>query len=162
MKANCVLLFFIFFATITLAQLPKNPETGKIEYSEVLEIQEPQKDLYLKLRDWAMAYYSYIIEDKENHMIIVRGKILTNSVMGTLAGSQGQVVYFLLKLEAKHGKYRYSFLNFNVEDPGAGLQYSLEDRPILTKGLMNRINISIVELIRDLKYHMALPSKYDW
>jgi hypothetical protein len=129
MKPNILflLLFLIPFAGLQAQEpaaaggLPVDPETGKIMYRAVVDQEGTPGYLYDKAVQWFGYYYLnpqsiYSVQDKTNGKIEGNGRMkiyYKDEKTGTRL--DGGVIMYLIKLEFKENKYRYTLTDFNLK-----------------------------------------------
>lgn len=148
MKTFALVLFFLSSFMLSFGQkeiinLPIDPETNKITYSEVVLVDSvtTKQELYLKAKEWfAHAFNSaqnvIQFDDKESGKIIGKGLISVGSTLGPVKSSDNLgVVNFVVEIQLKNGKYKYTFTDLwhdaqnsiyspgdlRLEKPGGGL-----------------------------------------
>jgi len=131
MKQIIVLLLINYVIYPLAAQdFPIDSETGKIAYVDVVDVKGKKTDaLYNSAREWvALAFKSaqdvIQYEDKKIGKIICKGVIkvdVTGSGMkGTIHETHAGNVSFVLTLEFKDDRFRYSFTDFTHDAVHAG------------------------------------------
>lgn len=184
MKHIFILSFFLSMSFgVALAQkestpdLPIDKETGKITFTEVVELDEKltQDEVYSKAREWfAKAYNSsnnaIQMDDRENGKIV--GKALMevyHKSLGTMHPS-GQISY-TISIYMKDGRYKYEITDLYHTSNGSssGISGGPCEGMINTKektmGMshqkfynqyLNQMNTNIQDLTKDLTEFMAL------
>lgn len=99
--------------------LPLDPETKKILYKAVVEEQGTPAYLYNKAIEWFGFYYPnpqsvYSVQDKENGRIEGLGRLKLVNPDGVGSTKEGGIVTYLIKIELKENKYRYTITDFNL------------------------------------------------
>ncbi|MFZ4521707.1 MAG: DUF4468 domain-containing protein [Bacteroidales bacterium] len=103
------------------ATLPLDPDSKKIMYREVVDQEGKPSYLYDKAIEWFGFYYLnaqsvYTVQSKENGKIEGQGRMklyYTDEASGVQR--DGGVVMYLIKLELKDNKYRYTLTDFNLK-----------------------------------------------
>jgi hypothetical protein len=103
------------------AGLPVDPESKKIMYRDVVEEQGTPAYLYNKAVEWFGYYYLnaqsvFTVQNKESGKIEGLGRIkiyYTNETSGDKM--DGGIIQYLIKLELKDNKYRYTLTDFNLK-----------------------------------------------
>lgn len=153
--------------------LPKNNE-GKIDYSEVVKLDSlGSAALYSKAKLFiADAFKSgkdvMQVDDRDTKTVVAKGLIPVEAK--GFAYVLKMNVRFKTMIQAKDGRYKYSFTDFIGEyssDSGTS-EYPLDgDRPRgLTKknweDIQRQVDESIVLMVADLKKQMASTKGSDW
>ena len=122
MKNLFVLLIVLFAFVNVKAQVSVDPDTKKIMYREVVSMDGNKDTLYNRAMACVNSFYKNpqavtTVRDPENGIILCAhrfamketdkdGNVLTSNV----------VVEYKLKIEAKEGRYRYTFDEFRKKD----------------------------------------------
>lgn len=171
--------FILSFALLISFQLksqvinmPRNNETGKIEYSEIVLVDTAtsQMDLFIKAKEWiALNFRSATnviqMEDKDAGILIGKGNFEIKLTM-YLTYSR---VDFTFKIQVKNGKYRYWISDFvHVSNKQGYSGGALEnERPdcgtfnMMKKGwnqVKEQTDENIKLLIESLKKEMSLKT----
>jgi len=122
-----ITLSFLFITNLNAQQqihspdLPIDPDSRKIMYRAVVEEQGTPAYLYDKAVEWFSYYYTnpaavYTIQDKVNGKIEGTGRMkifYKDEKTGTRMDA-GLILY-LIRLEFKENRYRYSLTDFNLK-----------------------------------------------
>jgi len=122
MKKLFVLSVVLFAMVAAKAQVSVDPDTKKIVYREVVTMEGSKDTLYNRAMEWINSFYKNpqsvtTLRDPENGVILCAhrfamketdedGNVLTSNV----------IVEYKLKIEAKEGRYRYTFDEFRKKD----------------------------------------------
>ena len=125
---NSLLLAFVTFCFTLNAQqqiltptLPVDPDTKKIQYRAVIEEKGSVEYLYNKAIEWFSYYYLnpsaiFNVQDKVNGKIEGTGRMkiyYTDEKSGVRM--DGGLIVYLIKIELKENKYRYTLTDFNLK-----------------------------------------------
>jgi hypothetical protein len=133
MKPNLLLLWLLLgIAKITAAQtsgIPLDPDSKKIMYRAVVDQQGTPNYLYDKSIEWFGYYYPnpqsvYTVQDKVNGKVegVARLKVYNKDEKSGL-NVEGGMLQYLLKLEFKENKYRYTLTDFRMKNAsGSGVE----------------------------------------
>jgi hypothetical protein len=125
-----ILLIIAFFSLLRVsfgqdqkvpAALPVDPDTRKIMYRAVIDQEGTPAYLYDKAVQWFGYYYLnpqsvYSVQDKTNGKIEGNGRLkiyYQDEKTGTRLDAG--IVMYLIKLELKDNKYRYTLTDFNLK-----------------------------------------------
>lgn len=164
------LLFFVLIATChnSLAQMPKDPETGKFTYKEVVEVPGTADQLYFRMKQW-LAYNnwqidieqpsSYRLQARFRYMDVSRSSAILSGSDRSQAGNE---IHAALILEAKNGKIRYTFTDFreailansSTSFGMASATYIPLEEAALSKGIIRRGGETMPVFIENLKIYM--------
>ncbi|KAF5035231.1 hypothetical protein DSECCO2_587790 [anaerobic digester metagenome] len=122
MKKLFVLSLVLFAMVAAKAQVPVDPDTKKIMYREVVTMEGSKDSLYVRAMAWINSFYKNpqsvtTLRDPENGVILCAhrfamketdadGNVMTSNV----------IVEYKLKIEAKEGRYRYTFDEFRKKE----------------------------------------------
>ncbi|HPF00353.1 MAG TPA: DUF4468 domain-containing protein [Bacteroidales bacterium] len=122
MKNLFVLSFVLFVFVAAKAQVQVDPDTKKIMYREVVTMDGTKDSLYNRAIGWINSFYKNpqavtTLRDPENGVILCAhrfamketdkdGNVMTSNV----------IVEYKLRIEAKEGRYRYTFDEFRKKD----------------------------------------------
>ena len=100
--------------------LPVDPDSKKIMYRAVVDEQGTPAHLYNKAIEWFGFYYLnpqsiYSVQDKENGRIEGLGRMKLVNPDGVGSTKEGGIVTYLIKIELKENKYRYTITDFNLK-----------------------------------------------
>lgn len=164
--------------------LPKD-ETGKIVFTEVVEVPNVTKDqLYSRAYEWFAKTFNSAqnviqMQDKENGKIVGKGIFDEMNASGTLGmGGVKGYAKFTISIYLKDGKYKYEVADFVHEGIWIGEPYgspsnggALENekpdcgRNVISLGKWEKIKIKVDErtllLIESLKKAMAVETAGD-
>jgi|GEM_PF-4599982 len=158
-----------------LAQMPKDPETGKFMFKDIIEVPGTADQLYFRMKQY-LAYHNWHIEIEQSGFYRLQARFrymdvskadAWMSVGSTDRSKVGKEIHAALILEAKEGKIRYTFTDFREASlSGASTQYGLADatyipleNAALSKGIVQRGGEVVPKFIEDLKIFMNV--KYD-
>ncbi len=110
---------------VKLPEMPNDPETGLITYSNKKAIDGASAtDLYDRAYKWATAYYKNPAEklrkqDKEagRMEIFARFRLYAHDKKGAVTTSKTALVQYHLDIDFKDGKYRYIIHKINEKGP---------------------------------------------
>ena len=135
MKKYVALIFFFLAGYFSFgqtnspnAQLPVDPDSKLITYKEVVN-QDGSKDiLYDRGASWFRFFYKspssvLKIQDKVNGKIEGLGRFAISFVDDQGNKRDGGMIQYVIKLELKDNKYRYTLTDFNLK---AASRYPLE------------------------------------
>lgn len=179
-------LFVLFTACTPLfAQFPTDPETGKVVYTDVIELPEmDKKAIYEKAKLWMVSTLKSSdsmteLSNEESDQLIGTGNLNISefkvpSPMGTYL-SRGAVLNFKVLIFCKDGRFKYVLENFtfNYLDLYGNVQTDLielkpsasvpkKKRETFKEMATENINGNIVSLINDLIAQMKSNSNGDW
>ncbi len=111
------MVLFAFGQTATTNTLPLDPETKKITYSEVVQVDGAKKDdLYLKAKNWATANgYKTKVDSKEEGKIVTTGQYPVQYPSPVRGMNHSGVVKFTLTVSSKDGRYKYELTDVTHE-----------------------------------------------
>lgn len=102
--------------------IPVDPETKKIMYRAVVDQQGDPNYLYDKAIAWFAYYYPnpqavYSVQDKVNGKVegVARIKVYTKDEKSGVR-VEGPMLQYLIKLEFKENKYRYTITDFRIKN----------------------------------------------
>jgi len=101
--------------------LPVDPDTKKIQLREVVEQQGTPGYLYDKAIEWFGYYYLnpqsvYSVQSKENGKIEGMGRMrIFYTDEKTEVVREGGIITYLIRIELKENKYRYTLTDFNLK-----------------------------------------------
>ena len=110
-------MFLLLFFQCSFAQSKKEPKdtvtVKKVLYSEIVRVDSSTRfELYKKAAKWIEGQaFEIIEEDPYSSKIIAKHSFIVYTDKGVLAKPNGDFSYDIV-LEAKEGKYRYTFSNF--------------------------------------------------
>ena len=115
----------IVFASLSLyasaQNLPVDPDTKKVTYSEVVEVPGISKnDLYTRAQTWFAKTYGSSksvleIQDKENGKLLGKGLTDVSFRNPPLGARYGGIVRYTISILVKDGKYKYTISDFYHE-----------------------------------------------
>lgn len=124
---NLLLTLLLCLPMLAFAQdLPKDPETGLITYTEVVPVEGvSQQELYKRARSWfATTFHSandvVQLESKDEGKIIGKGIAVIN--IGNLPSD----MHFTLTLQFKDNRYRYEFTQIAFNSGGDTKRWPME------------------------------------
>ena len=181
MKRILTLIILFNFSTLILFSqediLPIDKETGKISYSEIVKVDSVDaKALYNNAKIWFVHYFNSAknvlqLDDKESGRII--GKGLLNVTTSVIVKADAGVVKFTIEINAKDGRYKYTFTDFwheayisKITTPG-DLRLSKPGGGILTmgkgnwNGIKRQTNEMVLDMILNLKKAMSSSQNKD-
>ena len=132
--------------------MPRNEETGKYEYQEVVDVEGTQAEIYSRARVWVADRYvsarSVIeLEDEASGVLVIKGLF-------------GEVfVRHTVRIEAREGRYRCTISGFVLEvgsQPFEGFQDSKWRRKFFP-----RVAAKAEATLASLKSAMSKPAE-DW
>lgn len=166
-------------STDPVVLFPKDPETGLIHFSEV--IQAPgvsDKELYNRARDWFTTHYRSVefvatlqVDDWE------AGKLTGNARIPVVLNPQGGLsgvysLYHLVRVQVKEGRFKYEVTNFThsvLRGVSTDIRISVPLEGFMARKGINktwvvRTHQEVSALIASLKKAMATPAggKDDW
>jgi hypothetical protein len=129
-KAYLVALAMMFATTIASAQKDKEPQpptlpidstTKLITYRGVVTQQGTQTELFQRALDWITKYYkntAEVIKSSDNATGVIE---CTSKLKIHIAAKDGTptvagIVNYNFTIEAKEGRYRYTFTRFSLKD----------------------------------------------
>lgn len=122
MKKLFVLSVALFAIIAANAQVSVDPDTKKIVYREVVTMDGIKDTLYNRAIAWVNSFYKNpqavtTIRDPENGVILCahRFAMMETDADGNVLTS-GIIVEYKLKIEAKEGRYRFTFDEFRKKD----------------------------------------------
>ena len=171
-----VILFY--FAKAQEVVLPIDSTTNKICYTDVVNVEgKTQDELYISAKSWFVTTFNSSqnvidLDDKESGIIIGKGQIpvYTTSMVTAPMG----YISFLVKIEIKDGRYRYTFTDLWHSNPGSEGYTPGDltlDRPgggLLSMGMKNwnglkeQANTAIIMMITKLKEQMQNTNDDQW
>ena len=175
-----ILLFLIFITSKSISQnfpieLPVNSETGLIEYQSVIEVENKTKE---KLFDLTNEWFSYSF--KSGKSVIDYSNKELNKVIGKgylpikFFNRGNQSIEFLIKLEAKENKVRYTITNciyHQSASPSLGKislekdSWQVENYPkswAFKKSFYKEFDEKVQFLIKSLNDFLKRENKSDW
>ncbi|HZK69306.1 MAG TPA: DUF4468 domain-containing protein [Paludibacter sp.] len=171
---NLILITLLLIPCFSFAQevqLPINPKTQKIEYTDLVKVDSTltSDELYTRARSWfATAFKSannvIQMEDKSTGIIIGKGNFSIREQFGLASGH----VSFTIKTQVKDGRYKY-WINDFVHDASKGqIGGNLEnEKPLCGTMIMMRkywgkvkemTDAKMITMIQDLNEQMKKPS----
>jgi len=122
MKKLFVLSFFLVLTVAVKAQVPVDPDTKKIVYKEVVTMDGIKDTLYNRAMSWINTYFKNpqgvtVLRDPENGVILCAYRVAMKETDkdGNVTNANIMVEY-KLRIEAKEGRYRYTFDEFRKKD----------------------------------------------
>ncbi|MEI8006198.1 MAG: DUF4468 domain-containing protein [Bacteroidota bacterium] len=115
------LCFFSVAAQTASHGLPIDPETKKISYKDVVTQEGNPGYLYDKAIQWFNYYYLspasvYSVQDRVNGKIEGLGRLrIYNNDIKTGTHTDGGIVTYLIKIEFKESRFRYTLTDFNLK-----------------------------------------------
>gem|GEM_PF-640794 len=161
---------------VTQAQnLPTDPETKKISFQETVESDTLTKDiLYERAQQWVKNYYKtdrYDMNDAVKSRIMKESYFVIKLTYDYKYKSDNNITY-MITLECKEGKYRYTLTDFKFYNVKSGpkselaLEASYAKMNTQNKGeSVTQINKEVSLIIEDLKKYMStgqIKNKDDW
>jgi len=127
LKITVISGFVAFWFTLHAQQqtvvpdLPIDPDTKKIMYRAVIEEKGSTEYLYNKAVEWFSYFYPnpsaiFTVQDKVNGKIEGTGRMkvyFTDEKSGVRL--DGGLIIYLIKIELKENKYRYTLTDFNLK-----------------------------------------------
>ncbi|MDR6195208.1 DUF4468 domain-containing protein [Siphonobacter sp. SORGH_AS_0500] len=153
-----LLTSFILLSLVTIVKaqdLPVDKESGKITYSEVVDVPGSSKvELYGRALTWfAQSFKSsksvLQVEDKDNGKIIGKGNIPIIIKVPIMGNTDAGWVNAMFTIVSKDGKYKYTIDNFYHERP-------------LGKNTENWTDGGSLEQEKPKVGMMGRPSKKEW
>lgn len=159
------MLSLSLFSQTPKANIPVDEETGLITWQDVIQVQGTKDSLYVRAIEWINATYKNAqevtrIRDQENGKIVVQHRI---AMFDTLDDGQiiksNTVVNYVLRLEFKEDRYRYTFTEFTMK---AQSKFPLERwlnpsdamyTPVW-EGYLIQVEVAVLDLIKSLKEGM--------
>jgi hypothetical protein len=186
MKKLLSLLFLLPVLTTAQNLLSDNfpVKEGKIVYSEVVPVDSSMtaNDLYLNAKNWLASAFNFSksalqTDDKEAKLIILKGVTNVPEVEGI-----DQSEWFLLKLELKNSRYKYSLFEIETEGYPFEIYFDIEikkinrvaaskdkrDIPLAKEYMENFIkynqslNAKFIAIISSLKASMSKKADNNW
>jgi hypothetical protein len=169
------LLFVVFTSNLNAQNLPTDSETKKITFQETVDIDSLTKDvLYERAKQWIKNYYKsdrYDMNDVVKSRLMKESYFVIKLTYDYKYKSDNNVTY-MLTLECKEGKYRYTFTDFRFFTVKSGpksvlpLEGSYAKLNTQNKGeAVTQINSEIALIIEDMKKFMStglIKDKDDW
>jgi hypothetical protein len=124
MKAKILIICFALgLSAVSNAQssaIPVDPDTKKIQYRAVIDQEGTPNYLYDKAIEWFGFYYPnpqsvYTVQDKVNGKVegVARLKVYYKDEKSGVK-MEGGMLQYLIKLEFKENKYRYTITDFRL------------------------------------------------
>jgi hypothetical protein len=162
------LLSFIGRSQETAPQMPVDEETKLITYKEVVTVEGMKPDLFNRAIEWINKTYKNPadvtkVRNPETGLIELIHRIEINYDDKGVT-RPGGIVDYLLRIELKDGRYRYTFTNFNFKQTSRVPIEKWLDKtdkaysPLMDKYLF-QVDKSTKELIESLKKGMMPPVK---
>lgn len=111
----------LFFTLVWLAfygraqQLPTDPATGKIMFSEVVTVEgATKKELHDNALAWVATAFNSgpgVLQLDTEDRIVIKGNTTYN--INTVAGAAPSRLFFMATIEFKDGRYKYETTNFS-------------------------------------------------
>ena len=100
-------------------QLPVDPETKKITYTEVVQVDGALKDdLYLKAKNWALSNgFKQVSDSKADGKFVAKGQFGVQYPSPMKGMNHSGTVTYLFTISVKDGKYKYELVDFVHESP---------------------------------------------
>ncbi len=100
-------------------QLPIDAETKKITYTEVVQVDGAKKDdLYLKVKNWALANgFKQLTDSKAEGKFVAKGHFGVQYPSPMRGMNHSGTVNYLFSISVKDGKYKYELVDFVHESP---------------------------------------------
>jgi len=176
-----LLIVFLSYLSVTIfsqnTEFPIDSISGEILYSEIIQVQSKTQDqLYLSARDWFMSSFissQNVVDVDDKGMGIIYGKGNINVHLSIAFKGDAGYVNFVVRIEVKEGRYRYSFTEFEHR-PGTTEIFThgdlRQEKPLggfVTMGMKNwsgireQTNTAILEMIGELKKRMGTVNKDD-
>ncbi|MEI6888602.1 MAG: DUF4468 domain-containing protein [Bacteroidales bacterium] len=117
---GCSLLYEVAAQTASTG-LPLDPETNKITYKDVVNQEGNPGYLYDKAIQWFGYYYLspasvFSVQDRTNGKVEGLGRLrIYNSDSKTGAHTDGGMVTYLIKIEFKENRFRYTITDFSLK-----------------------------------------------
>ncbi|MDR2010655.1 MAG: DUF4468 domain-containing protein [Bacteroidales bacterium] len=116
-----LIIFIILLATISNAQdftFPLN-EKGKVEFSETVQSDKSQKELFEITKDWVIAVSSnykdvVVDEDKEEGYITLKGGMQLSYSFNPFAGQFYNNMSLVMKIKCSDNQYTYTIRNISI------------------------------------------------
>ena len=155
--------------------LPVDSETKKITFQETVDIDSLSKDiLYERAKQWIKNYYKsdrYDMNDVVKSRLMKESYFVIKLTYDYKYKSDNNVTY-MLTLECKEGKYRYTLTDFKFYNVKSGpktelpLEASYAKLNTQNKGeAVTQINAEVPLIIEDMKKFMStglIKNKDDW
>lgn len=145
-----------------LVELPRNPETNKVSFYEVVQLDSTfsKEDLYINAKDWFFETFVNIkavihIDDKENGKISGKSFVSLSTVGKVFVTVYGDY-NFTITIAVKNGKYRYEITDFSdAQETAIEDIYSVEPSKYkFYNGAFSELINSMKGLISSLKLTM--------
>jgi len=175
-----VLIVIITIASKAIAQLPIDDETGKVVFTDVVELDGMTKDeIYQKAKYWVIT----TLKSGDN-MVELDG---TNSdqIIGTgnislpdesISFCSNVVLNFKFIVKCKDNRLKYNIENFNlscilsnnslhstgIENITPPKQFYNKNKPKFITEVKMSVNISIGQLVNNFKASMTKKDEDDW
>lgn len=124
-----IILFMNVFSFAQISVIPVNEDTGLITWQDVVSETGSKDALYKRCIEWINSQYknpqeATKVRDPEDGRIVVQHRIRMVDVQpdGSEINSN-TVVSYVLRLEFRENRYRYTFTEFNMQ---ASSKYPLE------------------------------------
>ena len=121
-------------------EFPKNKETGKVCFSNVVETGKSKNDMYVLGKEWFVNNFKSsndVIQMDSKEDGIIMGKGFSRIPWVFMLSTGYYDLYYTIKLSFKENKYKYEITDFIVKYPGAtvsGVYYPPSETPLeLTK-----------------------------
>lgn len=168
-------LMTIIPMTINAQNLPIDPESKKITFQETVESDTLKKDvLYERSKEWIKNYYKsdrYDMNDVVKSRLMKESYFVIKLTYDYKYKSDNNVTY-MITIESKEGKYRYTITDFRFYNVKSGpktelaLEAAYAKMNTQNKGeAVTQINKEVALIVEDLKKYMStgqIKNQDDW
>ncbi len=162
---NMMITFVALFFINVNAQMPIDEETGKVEYSDVVNISgATSSQLFDRAKEWFPYDHGttrkIFFEDK------TKGVITGDCAFPIFMSGSTKKVHFTFKLQFKDGRYKYTASDF-VAHFGTDNKVTYEDRYLPDKrdvydDTNDKVNKMLKELAAAMKTAVETDDEDDW
>lgn len=104
-------------------EIPRNPDTGKFEYYEEVQISIEKDTLYFRAKEWAIQFFkNENLKYDRNYDMVASGSY-DYSYTGYMGVQSPVPLKYEIEVLSKDKKYSYRISNFSVSSSGTELSF---------------------------------------
>lgn len=157
-----LLFFWTLLPLMVFSQaIPFNEETGKVEYTDVIQVKGSKDELFSRAKKWTASAFKSAqnviqAEDKEEGYLVIKGLFDANTyvIFNKIPVSQNGVMDFTIALDFKESRYRYRIFDISFRPIGALVEMSTPIEAVLINEEEEAITI------REESIKLKVPKKY--
>lgn len=153
--------------------LPRDSDTGKISFTDVVEVKGASKDqLFKRARTWMTNYYKneqFAINNKEDGRLAREG--MFSKTYNSPNGEATDDNFYTISVFIRDGKYKYEVTDIVAQGRKSKNRMSMEDvyaywkgqnRPKFVRYIDQQVYEGVDEVLKSLKAAMLTDPKEDW